>query len=129
MEEVSGYVGNFTAKIRKKARYVDTNECNNCGECVAVCPVVVPDEYQQGFSSRKAIYLPFPQAVPSAHALNMHDCLGNEPIACGKCKEVCEKHCIDFDAEDELIDLDAGTIIVAPWTTAHRLPRTHPKQW
>jgi heterodisulfide reductase subunit A len=113
VEDVTGFVGNFHVRVRRKARYVDTNECNNCGECVAVCPVVVPDEYQQGFSSRKAIYLPFPQAVPSAHALNMHDCLGNEPIACGKCKEVCEKHCIDFDAEDELIDLDAGTIIVA----------------
>ena len=109
VEDVTGFVGNFHVRVRRKARYVDASECNNCGECVAVCPVVVPDEYQQGFSSRKAIYLPFPQAVPSAHALNMNDCLGNQPIACGKCLDVCEKHCIDFDAEGGrlvLTDLD-----------------------
>jgi heterodisulfide reductase subunit A len=113
VEDVTGFVGNFRVRVRRKARHVDSTECNNCGECVAICPVVVPDEYQQGFSSRKAIYLPFPQAVPSAHTLNMDDCLGKEPIACGKCREVCEKHCIDFDAEDELVDVEAGTIIVA----------------
>jgi heterodisulfide reductase subunit A len=113
IENINGYVGNFKVKIRKKARYVIEEECTACDECSQVCPVVVPDEYQQGLSSRKAIYLPFPQAVPSAYVLNMNDCLGNNPIACGKCLEACEKKCIDYDMQDEIIEVDIGTIIVA----------------
>ena len=113
VEDVTGFVGNFRVSVRRKARYVDATECNNCSECAKVCPVVIPDEYQQGFSSRKAIYLPFPQAVPAAYALDMENCLGNEPIACGKCRDACDKNCIDFDATDEILHIEAGTIIVA----------------
>ncbi len=113
MEQVTGYVGNFTATIRKKARYVDPEQCNSCGECAKVCPVVKPDEYQMGLSTRKAIYIPFPQAVPCSYILNMDDCLGNNPIACGKCAEVCEKECIDYDDQDEVVTREVGSIIVA----------------
>lgn len=113
VEEVSGYVGSFKVKVRKKARYVDEEVCNCCGECVKVCPVSVPDEYQMGFSSRKAIYLPFGQAVPSTHLIDMEACLGINPIACGKCSEVCEQNCIDFDMKDEFVDVEVGVIIVA----------------
>ena len=110
---MSGYVGNFTAKIRRKARYVDPSLCNACEECTKVCPVVMPDEYQMGLSSRKAIYIPFPQAVPCSYILNMDDCLGNNPIACGKCADVCEKNAINFDDEDEVVVREVGAIIVA----------------
>jgi heterodisulfide reductase subunit A len=113
VEEVSGYVGNFTAKIRKKARYVDPDLCNVCEECIKVCPVVKPDEFQMGLSSRKAIHIPFPQAVPSSFILNMDDCLGNNPIACGKCADVCEPQAINYDDQDEIVTRDVGTIIVA----------------
>ena len=113
VEEVSGFVGNFRVNVRKKARYVDASSCTACDDCSKVCPVVKPDEYQQGLSSRKAIYIPFPQAVPSSYVLNMEDCLGNNPIACGKCVEACDKDCIDLDAKDEFVDLEVGTIIVA----------------
>ena len=113
VEDVSGYVGNFKARIRKKARYVDENECTSCGDCAAVCPVVVPDEFQMGLGSRKAIYIPFPQAVPSAYIVTADECLGQNPIACGKCIEACEKNCIDFDMQDEILDVEVGTIIVA----------------
>jgi len=111
--EVSGYIGNFTVTIRKKARYVDLEECNSCGDCAEVCPVTTPDEYQMGLSSRRAIYIPFPQAVPSSYILNMDDCLGNNPIACGKCADACDKEAIDFDDADELITREVGAIIVA----------------
>ena len=113
VEEISGYVGNFTAKIRKKARYVDPDLCNSCGECEKVCPVVKPDEFQTGLSSRKAIYIPFPQAVPCSYILNMDDCLGINPIACGECAEVCEKKAIDYDDNDEIVTREVGAITVA----------------
>ncbi len=113
VEAVSGFVGNFNVTVRKKARYVDPTECTSCAECSNICPVAVPDEYQQGFSSRKAIYIPFPQAVPSSYILDMDNCLGNNPIACGKCADVCEKKCIDYDDQDELVKLEVGVIITA----------------
>ena len=113
MEHVSGYVGNFEVTIRKKARYVDLDACTACGDCAEVCPVTAPDEYQVGLSTRKAIYIPFPQAVPCAYILNMEQCLGNNPIACGKCSDACEPKAIDYDDEDELIMRDVGTVIVA----------------
>ncbi len=113
VESVSGYVGNFKVRVRRKARFVVEEECTACGDCSIVCPVAVPDEYQQGFSSRKAIYIPFPQAVPSSSVLSMGDCLGNNPIACGKCLEACEKKCIDFDMQDRIEEYEVGAVIVA----------------
>ncbi len=113
VESISGYIGNFRVTVRKKARYVDENECTACGDCVDICPVIKPDEYQMGFSTRKAIYMPFPQAVPSSYVINMEECLGNNPIACGKCLEKCDKRCIDFDMQDEVVELNVGAIIVA----------------
>ena len=113
VEEVSGYVGNFKVRVRRKARYVDETVCNACAKCAEVCPVVVPDEFQQGFSSRKAAYIPFSQAVPPAYLIDMEHCLGNNPVACIKCVDACEKECIDLNMQDKMIELDVGTIIVA----------------
>jgi len=113
VQQVDGYVGNFRVKVLKKARYVDEKECTACGDCLEVCPVTRPDEFDLGLSTRKAIYQEFPQAVPAAFLINMEDCLGNEPIACGKCLEACEKNCIDYDEKDHLIELEVGTIVVA----------------
>jgi heterodisulfide reductase subunit A len=113
VENVTGYVGNFDVRVRKKARYVDENACTACGECAKVCPVVVPNEFEVGLGSRKAIYILFPQAVPSAYLIDHDHCLGDVPIACGKCREVCDKKCVDFDQQDEIIDLSVGAIIVA----------------
>ena len=113
VEDISGYVGNFKAKIRKRARYVDENECTTCGNCAAVCPVVVPDEFQMGLGSRKAVYIAFPQAVPSAYLVAADECLGQNPIACGRCIEACEKQCISFDQQDTYLELNVGAIVVA----------------
>lgn len=110
---VTGSVGNFQVKILKKARYVDEKECTACGECAKVCPVVRPDEFNFGLSSRKAIYSPFPQAVPAAYRLNPNECLGHNPVVCAKCIEACQKHCINFHMSDEEIVEQVGTIIVA----------------
>jgi heterodisulfide reductase subunit A len=75
--------------------------------------VTHPDEYQMGLSTRKAIYIPFPQAVPSSYILDMDHCLGNNPIACGKCADACDKKAIDYDDVDEMITREVGAIIVA----------------
>ncbi len=113
VEGVTGFVGNFNAKVRSKAPYVDPDACTACGDCADVCPVVIPDEYQQGFSSRRAIYIPFPQAVPSTYTLDIDNCLGTNPIACGKCAEACDKDCINYDASDIVRELEVGSIVVA----------------
>jgi heterodisulfide reductase subunit A len=113
VEDISGYVGNFKVKVRRRARYVDEKECTACGECAKVCPIVRPDEFQAGLSTRRAVYIQFPQAVPSAYIINIEECLGDNPIACGKCVEVCDKKCIDFDMDDEVVDLEVGAIVVA----------------
>ncbi len=111
--DVKGYVGNFEVSILKKARYVDEKECTACGDCVKVCPVVRPDEFNLGLSSRRAIFSPFPQAVPSAYVININECLGHNPVVCAKCVEACDKNCINFHMSDEEIVEKVGSIIVA----------------
>ena len=111
--DVKGYVGNFDVKILKKARYVVEKECTACGDCAKVCPVVRPDEFNNGLSSRKAVYSAFPQAVPSAYAINIGECLGHNPAVCSKCAEACEKGCINFHMSDEELHEKFGTIVVA----------------
>jgi heterodisulfide reductase subunit A2 len=111
--DVKGYVGNFNVDILKKARYVNEKECTACGECANVCPVVRPDEFNLGLSSRRAIFSPFPQAVPSAYVINIAECLGHNPVVCAKCVEACDKGCIDFRMSDEEIVEKVGTIVVA----------------
>lgn len=111
--DIKGSVGNFDVKILKKARYVDETECTACGDCAEVCPVVRPDEFNLGLSSRKAIFAPFPQAVPSAYVINVHECLGHNPVVCAKCVEACDKNCINFHMSDEEIVESVGTVVVA----------------
>jgi heterodisulfide reductase subunit A len=111
--DVKGYVGNFDIRILKKARYVSEKECTACGDCAEVCPVVRPDEFNLGLSSRRAIFSPFPQAVPSAYVVNISECLGHNPVVCANCVEACEKGCINFHMSDDEIEERVGSIIVA----------------
>jgi heterodisulfide reductase subunit A len=107
IENISGFVGNFNIKVRKKARYV-TKDCNGCGACVEVCPAYGYNEFNEGLNPRKAIYTAFAQAVPSTAQIDMERC-----IKCGNCISACELEAIDFDQEDEILDLNVGSIIVA----------------
>jgi heterodisulfide reductase subunit A len=113
VREISGYVGNFKAKILKKPTYVDPEKCTLCDECTKVCPIVVPDEFDLGLTGRRAIYIPFPQAIPATYTLDIKHCPGLLPIACGKCADVCEPDAIDYDMKAEIIEEEVGAIIVA----------------
>jgi heterodisulfide reductase subunit A len=110
---LSGKAGNFRAKILRKARFINEAECTACGDCSKVCPVVYPNEFDEGLCLRHAIYSPFSQAVPSAYIRSAEDCLGTNPIACGKCVEVCQKNCIDLDMPDRTEEIDVGSVIIA----------------
>jgi heterodisulfide reductase subunit A len=111
--EISGFVGNFKVKLLKKPRYVKEGTCNLCNKCAEVCPVVVPSEFDMGLAWRKAIYLPFPQAVPSVFTLDEKSCLGLDPIRCAKCTEVCTPKAIDYDMRPEVFEVEAGAVVVA----------------
>jgi heterodisulfide reductase subunit A len=110
---VNGYVGNFHVKIREKPRYVDQELCNLCGDCVEVCPVFALNEYEKSLNIRRAIYLPFPQAVPSSYTIDSSLCLGLNPLVCAKCIEVCEPKAIDPNMSEKIVEEDFGVIIVA----------------
>jgi heterodisulfide reductase subunit A2 len=121
VEEVSGYVGNFTVRIKKKPRYVRIEDCTACGDCTAVCPSPGGNEFDMGLRSRKAIYIPFPQAVPSTYTLDAERCLnanlqsptGFRVLACVKCDEVCKPKAIDYDMQPEIVERRVGAIVVA----------------
>ena len=112
VKSVSGGPGNYEVTLETAPRYVNSN-CTACGDCAAVCPVVRPDEFNQGLSSRRAIYSPFPQAVPSAYVINVNECLGHNPSVCAKCIDACDKKCINFHMSDEEIVEKVGSIVVA----------------
>jgi len=113
VQEVKGYIGNFEVKVLKKPRYV-TDDCSACNDCSEACPVTAPNEFDIGLVTRKAIYTPFAQAVPSTYIIDREICLNKEGVmACDKCIKACERLAIDFDMKPELLELEVGTIIVA----------------
>lgn len=113
VQEILGYVGNFKVKILRKPTYVDPDKCTLCDECTKVCPIAVPNEFDLGLTGRRAIYIPFPQAIPATYTLDIKNCPGLLPIACGKCADVCEPKAIDYDMKPKIIEEEIGAIIVA----------------
>lgn len=111
--ELDGYVGNYKAKIRKKASYVNFKTCTGCGACWQKCPVKVPNEYNMGIDKRKAIYTPFPQAVPNKPVIDAERCTMLLKGKCGICAKVCEKGAIDFKMQDEVIEREIGAVVIA----------------
>jgi heterodisulfide reductase subunit A len=119
--EVQGYVGNFDVKVRRKPRYVHTDLCTGCGLCTEACvlrrgtgKLMVPSEFDEGMGKRAAAYIPFAQAVPLKAVIDPNSCLWLVRGKCTqKCAEVCGPDCIDFEMEEEFVDLKVGSIIVA----------------
>jgi heterodisulfide reductase subunit A len=113
VEEVSGYIGNFKATIRKKPRYVDSELCTGCGICMEKCPWKADSEFDMGIGKRKAIYTPFPQAVPNVPVIDTETCVYFEKGTCRACEKFCPTEAIAWDQKEETVELDVGAIIVA----------------
>ena len=113
VEGVSGEFPRLKVRIREKARHIALNRCTGCGDCITKCPVKVPNEFEEGLSIRKAIYLPFPQAVPRKVTIDAEHCRMITEKKCGVCKKVCQAGAIDYEQKDSLIDIDAAAIVVA----------------
>ncbi len=114
VEEVSGFVGNFKVKVRKKARYIDADLCTGCGTCVEKCPwEKTPSDFNLGLENQKVIHFQFTQAVPRIPVIDTERCIYFENGKCGACQKFCPTEAIDFTQEDEYLDLDIGTIILA----------------
>jgi len=108
VQELSGGPGNFRVKVKVRARGVDADKCLKCGRCSQVCPTEVPSEYEEGMYPRKAIYLPFPQAVPSSYIVDFEHCIG-----CQACVDACPVKAVNLEDQDREIEVDVGSIVVA----------------
>ncbi|GAB4316141.1 MAG: FAD-dependent oxidoreductase [Methanobacteriaceae archaeon] len=100
--------GNFNLLIEKRPNFVREDKCTACGNCAEVCPVEVPNQWNENLMMRKAIYKPFPQSVPDVYTVDLKNC-----INCGKCEKVCTMNAIDFSMKDEVILLNVGSVVIA----------------
>jgi heterodisulfide reductase subunit A len=110
--EVSGYVGNFKVKIKKNPRYVEEDKCTGCGVCRDKCPAKVNNEFDEGLGIRKAIYTPFPQAVPNIPVIDKEHCTFFLKGKCRACEKFCEAKAINFEQGEKIVEVDVGSIIV-----------------
>jgi heterodisulfide reductase subunit A len=115
VEEVNGFVGNFSVTVRRKARYVDISKCTGCGDCWNNCPMKKnPSEFDYGLGNRSAIYIPFPQAVPARPVIDRNNCTRlKKGKGCGLCEKKCQTGAINFNDEDKLVTEQVGAIVIA----------------
>ena len=112
--DVKGFVGNFDVTIKRKARYVKEDICTGCGLCTEKCPQKkVPNEFNMGMDNRRAIYIPFAQAVPKVATIDPNYCTMLKTGKCGVCSKVCSAGAIDYKAKDEFIEEKYGAIVAA----------------
>ena len=114
LESIEGFIGNFKAVIRKKARSLDEKLCTGCGECITKCPAKkIKSEFEESLGNRTAIYVPFPQAVPNKPVIDKINCTYYKTGKCKICEKVCPTKAIRFDQEDELVEIEVGAVVVA----------------
>jgi heterodisulfide reductase subunit A len=113
VKSVSGSVGGFTVEVVRHPRYVDEARCTGCGQCAEKCPKKVPNEFEMGLADRKAVYMPFPQAVPRLMTIDPENCLYLTKGICRVCEKLCQAKAIDFNQKPETVTLSVGAIVVA----------------
>ena len=113
VEAVEGYLGNFKVKIRRKTAFVDWDKCTGCGLCSEKCPTKVPSEFERYMGPRKAIYIPFPQAVPKKPIIDSENCIYFKTGKCRLCEKQCPTGAIDYNQKEKFIEENVGVIIVA----------------
>jgi heterodisulfide reductase subunit A len=115
VDQVSGIPGAYKVKVRKKARFVDVDACVACNACTAICPISVLSEFDSKMTHRKAIYIPFPQAVPNSYLVDPETCtyILTQGKKCGACLKKCPKDCIHLEEKDQVVELEVGNIILA----------------
>jgi len=113
LEEVTGFVGNFNVKLRKKAAYVNWDLCTGCGICTEKCPTKVKSEFNRNLGERKAIYTAFPQAVPNKVIIDKENCRYFTKGVCKVCEKVCPLKAVDFEQTDTIEEITVGAIVVA----------------
>ncbi|MFC2003200.1 FAD-dependent oxidoreductase [Chloroflexota bacterium] len=112
--DVKGEPGNFSVQIRKRARFVDEMLCTGCGVCQEKCPWKTDSEFEQGLGKRKAIYVPYAQAVPNVPVIDKELCIYFQNGKCRACEKFCSINAIDFTQTDQFIELKVGSVILAP---------------
>lgn len=111
--EISGFVGNFRVKIRKKPRYVDIDKCTGCGICLEKCPVRVSSAFDRHLTKRRAIYRLFPQAVPNKVVIDAENCRQLQGKRCGVCARVCPAGAVNYEDREEVVEEEVGAIVLA----------------
>jgi heterodisulfide reductase subunit A len=112
--DIKGQPGNFVISVNKRARYVDETLCTGCGICQEKCPAKTGSEFNRGLSQRKAIYIPYAQAVPNVPAIDKGICIYFKKGKCRACEELCESKAIDFTQTDKRLEIEAGSVILCP---------------
>ena len=112
MVAVEGEKGDFTVTVKKAPRYVDMDKCIACGTCAEKCPRKVKDEFNQGLNARKAIYVPYPQAVPLKYLIDHDNCIYFEKGRGRACEKVCPTGAINFDDKETVETLNVGSVII-----------------
>jgi heterodisulfide reductase subunit A len=114
VESIKGKAGDFKVTLTKKPRYIIEDRCTGCTTCVEVCPVKVPDEYNQNLSLNKAIHIYFSQAVPLITYVDPDNCLYLQDEKCNICIGACQKQAIDLNQKEDTVQVEVGAIIMAP---------------
>jgi heterodisulfide reductase subunit A len=113
VQSVRGQVGAFVVRVLRRARYVNEDLCTGCGDCALKCPRKVPDAFNMELSQRRAIYVPFPQAVPMVMTIDPVECIYLTRGKCGLCQKICQAEAIDFEQMDQELELEVDAIVVA----------------